>query len=118
LRASDRMRERVATRLTQGCAEGYLSADTLSVRLDAALSARSDVELERLVIGRGPSRNFILERPTVSRLHAELRLHRGTWLLTDLGSRNGTWVNGWRVEQARLRRGDVVSFGDYRASFG
>ena len=42
---------------------------------------------------------------TVSRRHAELRLHDGRWMLRDLGSSNGTWVNGRRVMEAEVAPG-------------
>jgi hypothetical protein len=43
--------------------------------------------------------------------HAELRLERGRYVLIDLGSTNGTYVNGRRASRHRLRNGDVASFG-------
>ena len=48
---------------------------------------------------------------TVSRRHAELRAEDGRWLLRDLGSSNGTWVNGRRVIEAEVRPGDLVQLG-------
>ena len=52
---------------------------------------------------------------SVSRRHAELRRDATRWLLRDLGSRNGTRVNGLRVlEETEVRPGDRVSFGDAR----
>jgi pSer/pThr/pTyr-binding forkhead associated (FHA) protein len=50
----------------------------------------------------------------VSRRHARLeREETAGWLLTDLGSRNGTRVNGWRVrDSVQVRPGDLVRFGD------
>ena len=43
--------------------------------------------------------------------HAELRLERGRFVLVDLGSTNGTFVNGKRAARHRLRNGDLASFG-------
>lgn len=49
---------------------------------------------------------------TVSRWHASLERGLYGWLLDDLGSRNGTWVNGWRVTSPSLvGAGDMVTFG-------
>jgi hypothetical protein len=63
-------------------------------------------------IGRDPDCDRVLPDPTVSWRHAALR-HPGRWMLTDLGSTNGTFVNGWRVRAVGLpvRAGDVVNFG-------
>ena len=67
-----------------------------------------------LVLGRAPWCNLVLPEPTVSRRHAELRRDGAAWTIVDLGSRNGTWVNGWRVDRATVRRGDRVHLGSQR----
>lgn len=65
-----------------------------------------------LRIGRDPGNGLRLSHETVSRTHAELTAHGGRWLLRDLGSTNGTCVNGQRVTGAvPVREGDQVSFG-------
>ncbi|MFC0862511.1 FHA domain-containing protein [Sphaerimonospora cavernae] len=67
----------------------------------------------RYVVGRGPACDLVLADLTVSRAHAELRRDGGSWLLVDLGSMNGTRLNGWRlVGPARVRAGDEIAFGD------
>ncbi|GLF97825.1 DUF1707 and FHA domain-containing protein [Streptomyces yaizuensis] len=65
-----------------------------------------------LGIGRDPGNGLRLNHDTVSRRHAELTRRHGTWVLRDLGSTNGTMVNGRRVVGAIVvRDGDMVSFG-------
>ncbi|MFG3497178.1 DUF1707 and FHA domain-containing protein [Streptomyces sp. NPDC047928] len=65
-----------------------------------------------LRIGRDPVNGLRLSHETVSRLHAELTLQSGVWLLKDLGSTNGTTVNGRRVTgTVVVQDGDMVSFG-------
>jgi hypothetical protein len=66
----------------------------------------------RVLIGQSPSCGIRLTDRAVSRRHAALH-HSGAAevQLTDLGSRNGTWVNGVRVVEAFLRAGDVVRLG-------
>jgi pSer/pThr/pTyr-binding forkhead associated (FHA) protein len=50
---------------------------------------------------------------TVSRKHAILRHEEGKWWLRDLGSMNGTFLNGWRVVgDVEVRAGDRVSLGE------
>ncbi len=63
------------------------------------------------VIGRtGPG--LVLADHTVSRRHAELRHVDGGWLLVDLASANGTYVNGTRIQQpVRIKYGDQIRFG-------
>jgi len=72
------------------------------------------VEHARLVLGRGSGCTVVLADITVSRRHAELVLRDGCWILRDLGSSNGTWVNGRQVVEAEVRSGDLVVLGDCR----
>ncbi|MFJ6738344.1 FHA domain-containing protein [Streptomyces sp. NPDC091279] len=65
-----------------------------------------------LRIGRDPANGLRLTHETVSRVHAELSMQGGMWVLRDLGSANGTTVNGRRVIAAAVvREGDQVGFG-------
>ncbi|MFB7089229.1 FHA domain-containing protein [Streptomyces sp. NPDC056296] len=65
-----------------------------------------------LRIGRDPANGLRLTHETVSRVHAELSRQGGMWVLRDLGSTNGTTVNGRRVIGAAVvREGDQIGFG-------
>ncbi|MEU6506348.1 MULTISPECIES: DUF1707 and FHA domain-containing protein [Streptomyces] len=65
-----------------------------------------------LRIGRDPANGLRLNHETVSRVHAELHRQGDMWVLRDLGSTNGTTVNGRRVTGAVVvREGDLVAFG-------
>ncbi|MCC7380542.1 MAG: DUF4388 domain-containing protein [Deltaproteobacteria bacterium] len=64
-----------------------------------------------LVIGRADGANLILDEGAVSRRHAVIELSGGDLQLKDLGSTNGTFVNGARVESAALKIGDRVVVG-------
>lgn len=66
----------------------------------------------RFTIGRALACDFTLADLSVSRWHARLYRKDDTWLLSDLGSTNGTRLNGWRVTTGvPVRPGDQVSFG-------
>lgn len=65
----------------------------------------------RVTVGRGSGCDILLHDPQVSRRHATLEARDGHLLLEDLGSSNGTLVNGQRVERRRLRAGDRVAMG-------
>lgn len=65
----------------------------------------------RMVIGRAPGVDLRLSDAAVSRRHVELILGEGGVLLRDLGSGNGTKVNGARVAEKRLEHGDEVRLG-------
>ncbi len=63
-------------------------------------------------IGRAPGSVLRISDISVSRFHAQLKGVGGTWTVRDIGSANGTWVNGARVVGATtLSSGDVLRFG-------
>ncbi len=64
---------------------------------------------ELVNIGRRPDNDLVLDDPRVSREHAQLRAAHGRYILSDLGSTGGTYVNGQRVSQITLYPGDVIS---------
>jgi hypothetical protein len=155
VRASDRTRHRTTAALARAAGEGFLSFDTLSMRLDAAFTARDvdrlDVlvadlpwyrrppaavlraflrwltdpadpparlivpgEAELLVIGRSPDCDVSFEDHAVSRHHARLRRTPEGWDVLDLGSTNGTWLNGRRIVNAVGRPGDELQLAGRR----
>ncbi len=73
--------------------------------------ARVVIGEEPSVIGRLPACAVSLSDPNVSRHHAELRWEDGAVVLSDLGSTNGTRVNGVAVRRQRLLDGDEVAVG-------
>jgi len=70
-----------------------------------------------ITIGRHPDSNLVLADPNVSRNHAEIRPQGEQFVVVDLGSTNGTRVNGVRVDSQVLRDGDEVAFGNTRMRF-
>ena len=70
-------------------------------------------ERGRWVLGRSSDCDVDLDHDdAVSRRHAEIAVRAGKCLVRDLGSCNGTLLNGAFVERARLRRGDVLLLGE------
>jgi pSer/pThr/pTyr-binding forkhead associated (FHA) protein len=76
------------------------------------------IELGRreLKIGRGQQNDVVLDDPdkVVSRFHAELRPDASGYVLIDLNSQNGTWVDERRIDRVVLRAGVPVAIGPYR----
>jgi hypothetical protein len=73
---------------------------------------------EEVTIGRDPASEVPLaEDSTVSRRHARIHVADGGYRVEDLGSSNGTFLNGGRVTEAALRPGDEVSIGGTRFRF-
>jgi hypothetical protein len=69
---------------------------------------------DALVIGRAPECSIVLSDTNVSRRHAQVALHDGSVVVTDLGSTNGTFLNGRRVTRATVRPGDELMIGTSR----
>jgi hypothetical protein len=78
---------------------------------------RLSIGSEALVIGRLPECDVVLGDSNVSRRHAELRRKDDGVFVTDLGSTNGTRVNGTPVREQLLASGDEVSVGSTRLIF-
>jgi len=64
--------------------------------------------------GRHPESDIFLDDITVSRRHAEIEPTDGGYLVRDVGSLNGTYVNRERIEQARLEPGDELQVGKFK----
>ena len=70
------------------------------------------------VVGRRPASDIHLNDTFISGEHARLTLNEGRWWVADLGSTNGTFVNGVRIDRPTpLADGDEVRFGRIRARF-
>lgn len=67
---------------------------------------------DEFTIGRHPSCDVVLPGAAVSRRHARLVYRDGSWIIQDLGSTNGTLVNGAPVGRCKLQPGDRLVIGD------
>jgi FHA domain len=82
-------------------------------------SQRLPLDADRMTVGKAAENDVPLaEDPTASHLHAMLERFPAGWCVTDLGSSNGTWVNGERIWAShRLRHGDEIRVGQTRLIF-
>src|ERR1043166_4564503 len=81
---------------------------------------RTELPLDALTIGRAPDNRLVLQDPQTSSHHAEIRPDAQGYLLVDLNSRNGTFVNEQRLMAQTPRlliSGDVVRIGDTRLTY-
>jgi pSer/pThr/pTyr-binding forkhead associated (FHA) protein len=108
----------------------YSAAGRVAAPLEERARARAETALllldgKRMVIGAagvtiGRSRqcDIVIDDPNVSREHAEIRPRGGSWVLTDLGSTNGSSLNGRRVSGAEvIRPGDEIELGTVAVTF-
>jgi pSer/pThr/pTyr-binding forkhead associated (FHA) protein len=81
-----------------------------------SLDGRDNIQLDRvlLVVGRQPDSDATIDSSRVSRKHCCLAIDRDGILVRDLGSRNGTWVNGRRIKVGVIRRGDELRIAHLR----
>jgi Protein of unknown function (DUF3662)/FHA domain len=102
----------------------YSNAERVSEPLEEHARARAQsalllIEGRRVVvgpqggtIGRGRQADVVLNDPNVSRKHAEIRPRGGSWVINDLGSTNGSQLNGRRIDGPEvLRPGDEIELG-------
>ena len=82
-------------------------------------NGRVDLSAARTSVGNADENDIALtDDPTASHLHAVLEPFAAGWCVTDLGSSNGTWVNGERIWGShRLRHGDEIRIGQTRLIF-
>jgi hypothetical protein len=115
--------EDVANETTQVRTRGRDDYATLALQtVDAFLivDGKRHVPLDRpfMTIGRRTDNDIVVDAATVSRQHAQLRWRYGRFVLYDLGSRGGTFVNGQAVTESVLQAGDVITLSDVPLIYG
>ncbi len=87
------------------------------VQRGPAIGQRFELAGQRLSVGRAAECDIMLDDVTVSRHHAEFVAEGDGWLLVDMGSLNGTYVNRSSVERHRLNSGDLIQIGKFRLQY-
>lgn len=102
---------------TDATGEAPASGAVLIVDRGADRGTRFPLEGDIVTVGRSNESDVFLDDVTVSRNHAELLHGSSSWVVRDKRSLNGTYVNGDRMEEARLNNGDRVQIGKFVFTF-
>ena len=89
----------------------------LVVRRGPNVGARFLLDADVTTVGRHPEADIFLDDVTVSRRHAEFLRHGTAFQVKDLGSLNGTYFDGVRIDTALLSDGAEVQVGKFRLTF-
>lgn len=81
-------------------------------------SATLPLRLPVINLGRRQDNQIVIDDPRVSRAHAQLRAIRGHYILFDLDSTGGTYINGVQIIQQALKPGDVISLAGVQIIYG
>ncbi len=84
---------------------------TAMVRTGFYSGLEVSIDRERIVIGRGRNADLALAEATLSRAHAAVGYHENGFYVEDLGSTNGTLVNGARIRKQSLKNDDEIRMG-------
>ncbi len=78
-----------------------------------------DLDKETILIGREDDVDIVIDNPSVSRKHAQIRKEGAGWVVEDLGSSNGTFLHGEKISSAQpVKEGDEIGFGKFSVVFG
>jgi hypothetical protein len=89
----------------------------LIISVDGVFVKELKLSKERSTIGRRPSNDIVIDHLATSGKHASLHLANGHAVLEDLGSTNGTYVNGKVIRKHALAQGDVIEIGKYKIKY-
>jgi predicted component of type VI protein secretion system len=87
-------------------------AVSLVIKKGRKKGAEYTISMGRTVIGRGTGADIIIDDPAVSRMHAAIEFMKTKFVLKDLGSANGTLLDGKSINEADLSHGSRFQIGD------
>ena len=87
------------------------------ILLEGDLDENEYILAENTSLGRSPSNDVVLKETKVSRQHAAINFRDGYYVLVDLKSSNGVFVNGKRIDEMALKDGDEVEIGSFKFQF-
>lgn len=94
--------------------EAYIATHQVALVVVEGVAAGSELPIEedRVIVGRGPGADLVIQDDSISRQHVELEFRDDGFRVRDLASTNGTLVNGGEIQGAELKHGDHLQLGD------
>lgn len=90
---------------------------TVAIKKGPSAGTEFCIEKEEIIVGRDPASDIFLNDITVSRRHARIFFEKDEAYIEDLGSLNGIFVDGKRVEKAKLNSGAEIQIGKFKLVF-
>ena len=91
----------------------------LTLLLGRRVMQAYDFKQASIIVGRDEGADVLIDNPSVSRRHAEIRLDDAGWVVEDLGSSNGTYFQGQKIAGPQsIGLGDEIGFGKFSIVFG
>lgn len=91
----------------------------LTLLLGRRVMQAYDFKQASIIVGRDEGADVLIDNPSVSRRHAEIRLDESGWVVEDLGSSNGTYFKGQKIAAPQsIGLGDEIGFGKFSIVFG
>jgi len=91
----------------------------LTLLLGRRVMQAYDFKQASIIVGRDETADVVIDNPSVSRRHAEIRLDDSGWVVEDLGSSNGTYFKGQKIDHPQsIGLGDEIGFGKFSIVFG
>ncbi len=91
----------------------------LTLLLGRRVMQAYDFKQPSIIVGRDEGADVVIDNPSVSRRHAEIRLDESGWVVEDLGSSNGTYFKGQKIAAPQsIGLGDEIGFGKFSIVFG
>ncbi len=91
----------------------FVSSKNFAISGDLVIPENKDV----IIIGRGDENDIVIDSPQISRKHAKIIKRKSTIVVEDLGSANGTYVDGVAISKSTVQPGQTISFGSYTLVF-
>lgn len=90
---------------------------TLILKYESKVIKEFPIQKSAVVIGRAPGNEVVIDNLAVSGSHARVSIEEGKFVVEDLNSLNGTFLNGQRIRKSVLKQGDLIAIGKHTLEY-